>query len=212
MHEKLTSYLTQAIKVASNDEKNLKCLISAREVYEKLTGKIDEDQDDYELRILGFNDWFLLDFIPEDKQVPFIIEFLNNLSESVKEIKEYLSDVHYSIFECRRKMWGKDLVLENFLDGKKYQIPPKSFPADILSNEIFVGRVVEIDKKIFFFKGIRWLPKEVRSLVVRKAKKIQNLGDPFKESMFIFSLEKAATKCAHFKHVNAIEIFSSYIK
>ncbi|MCY4645085.1 MAG: hypothetical protein OXB88_10745 [Bacteriovoracales bacterium] len=211
MHEKLSLYLNQAMSAISTDKKKLERLLAARKVYEKLTGKIDEDGDDYEVRILSFNEWFLIDYISEKNPVPFIIEFLNTLNDSVGEIKAWLSDVHYSFFECRKKRYGSNLILEDFLRGEKYEVLPESFPADILSSEIFVGRMIKIEKKVFFFKGIRWLPKEVKSLVRKRIKRIRELGSPFEENRFIFSLEMAVTKCAQFKHVNAVKIFSSYI-
>ena len=195
----------------SSDERILKRLVSARETYELLTGKIDEDHDECELRLLNFNEWFLFDYIAKDRQVPFIVEFLNSLVEPVEEVKELLNNVYYSFFECRKKKFSSKLIVEDFIKGKKYQILPRNFPVDIVSDEIFTGRILNIKGGVFVFKGIRWLPKQIRAVAVKEAKKIRKLGDPHEEKKLTLNLELTATKCIQFKHVDPIEIFTSLI-
>ena len=211
MHEMLRPYLGQAMKALVQDQQVLARLVLARKVYEKFTGKIDEDQDEYELRMLGFNEWFLFDFMERERQMPFIIEFLNTLDEPVGELKKLFSSIRYSFFECRKKKLGQNLVLEDFLKGKKYQLLPQNFPVDLLSDEIFTGRMIDVNGEIFLFKGIRWLPKQIRSLAIKRAKKIRKLGDPWQEKKFTLNLEMATTKCGQFKHVNPVEVFASLI-
>ena len=211
MDERIKSYYDQALKALSNDERVLKRLYNARKIYEELTGKVDDDKEEYELRMLNFNEWFLFDFVSQDQQWPFIIEFLNSLNESIGEIKDLFSNVRYSFFECRKKKLGSKLVLEDFLLNKKYQINAIDFPVNLLDDEIFTGRIISIEQEIFILKGIRWLPRKIRALAVKEAKKVRKMGNPSQERDFTLNLEMATTKCSQFKHVDPIEIFSSVI-
>ena len=171
MHEKVDSYLDQAMSALSRDEGVLQRLVAARKTYELLTGKIDEDHEECELRLLNFNEWFLFDFIDKNRQVPFVIEFLNSLDGPVEEVKELLSNVCYSFFECQKKRFGSKLLLKDFVNGKKYVVHPKNFPADLVSAEIFTGRMLNVEGEIFIFKGIRWLPKQIRTIAIKRLKK-----------------------------------------
>ena len=211
MHKKVEFYLDQAMNALGSNDEVLQRLIAARKTYELLTGKIDEDHEECELRLLSFNEWFLFDFIDKNRQVPFIIEFLNSLNESVEEIKELFSNVRYSFFECQKKKFSSKLLLKDFVNGKKYVIHPKNFPADLVSPEIFTGRMLNVEGEVFLFKGIRWLPKQIQTIAVKRAKKVKKLGNPYEEKKFTLNLELTATKCIQFKHVDPVEIFISLI-
>ena len=212
MHEKLTSYFEQAMEAVTSDREVLNRLFNARKIYEKLTGKIDEDDDEYESRMLNFNEWFLFDFIEEDRQMPFIIEFLNTLDGPVEDVKKLFSRVNYSFFECQKKALGFSLTVQDFLKGEKFKVKPKHFPVQLLSDEIFTGRAVNCDGDFYFLPGVRWLPKEIRPPAVKKAKQIRKLGDPSVERKFTLDLERVMTKCIQFKHVRPSEVFSSVMK
>ena len=212
MYEKLDCYVKRAIKALSSNEKILKRLMYSRKIYEDLTGKLDEDDPEYESRMLNFNEWFLFDFLTDEQQYPFMIEFLNCLDEPVDDIKELVSGVRYSFFECRKSTIGLGGILEDFLKGKKYRVPLNCLPFNLLSRELFTGRIIGINGEVFLFEGIRWLPKEIKALARAKAKRIRNQGVPSVERSFVFSLEMASTRCRQFKHLSPAEVIESILE
>ena len=209
MYEKLEPYISRAMELVSCDKKTLKRLMNSRQVYEELTGKFDEDDPEYESRMRSFNEWFLFDFLTNDQQNPFMIEFLNSLDETVDDIKDLILSIRYSFFECRKSSLGSKVILEDFLKGKKYRLPVSRLPFAPLSSELFTGRVLEVDNEAFLFEGIRWLPKEIKAQAIVEAKKIRKKGDPSLEQSFIFSLEMVSTRCRQFKHLSPVEVIES---
>ena len=220
MHEKLAPYLNQAMRALGQDSKVLKRLADARSVYEKLTGKIDEDHQEYGQRMLNFNEWFLFDFEDKERQTPFITEFLNGLMANAQQgqrdeielAKKLFVRVRYSFFEIRKKLFRNSLIIEDFLSGKKNDILSQNFPLYLATGEIFTGRTVQVDNNFFFFEGIRWLPTPLKGPAVAKAKEIRALGNPSEEKKFILNLEMIATKCIHFKHIDPVNIFYNTLK
>ena len=218
-----------------SDGDALREMASLRSTYEQLTGKIDEDHEEYELRMRSFNEWFLFESVSTKCGMPFMLQFLNSLEKplpgpggerlgkafrelqvnypevSLEKIKNLFSNVCYSIFDCHKKTFGRHLVLKDLIMGKRYGILPENLPFDILSNEFFAGRIIDLGDEAFIFKGMRWLPPQIKPLVMKKVKKIRQLGNPSAEKKFVFKLELAKTKSIHFRHVNPVKIFSSLI-
>ena len=214
MHEKLSVYIEQAIESLSSRQDLSKRLLKAKKIYEELTGKIDEDFPEYELKMLSFNDWFLFDFIDVERKEPFIMEFIDSLGEPedlTQEVKSLCRKVRHSLFECRKGLWGSKAILENLLARKKYSIPFNELPFHLHSSEIFIGRVVEIDGKIFLFKGIQWLPNQCRPLLMKKVKKIRQAEDIEKNRRFVLRLEMVISRCIQFKRMNPMSIFESLV-
>ena len=65
MIENLKIHLDNALREYTSG-KHYQTLLQAREQYFSMTGEIFDDDDDYDARMNGFNDWYLLQFISKE--------------------------------------------------------------------------------------------------------------------------------------------------
>ncbi len=207
MEHILIDHIEKAMQLCLSAKGHQDRIMEAKEAFIKLTGALDDSKDEYESRMQSFNEWFLFDYIPDTESGPFIIDYLKKSKDLDEEIRTSLTNVHYSLFEYGKKSFSKKIVLKDIVKDEKHILEPENFSVALLPSEIFAGRVVSFKNESYLLPGIRFIPKEVKPLIIKKAKTIKKLGNPSEERKFVLEVERLKTKWLQYGHMKPEQIF-----
>ncbi|MFZ9001556.1 MAG: hypothetical protein ACO20H_09645 [Bacteriovoracaceae bacterium] len=175
-------------------------LVKAKEEYFALTGKINEDDEDYELRMNSFNDWFLFQYCSH------LNEYLENEVENPK-VKEAFGKVNYSLFEFIGDGLFRKRVVMDILHNKKISLVEETPISSLVKNDLFVGRVLEVNDKGILLNGLCFLPSEIRPNLIRHTKKLRKMNEPNQEQRFLINLEAQRSRWARYGHLSPHKFF-----
>ncbi len=89
----------------------------AKDIYTELTGKLDEESDEYELRMSSFNDWYIFNFKREnDRKIIDDYIYDKNIDE---ELAKAFHNINYSLFTYYKTNLKKQIVLKDVLHNAK---------------------------------------------------------------------------------------------
>jgi len=181
-------------------------VVEAKKKYFELTGLTNEEDDDYEVRMRCFNDWFIMHYPIEGKDTALSLYLKNN--EIDEELRSALSEFRYSIFEFSGKNLSGKLVVKDLLLDKKYIFSSDSSVIPVFKSDIFIGRILQVGEDYHLMSGTCLLPKEGRSLIKKQVKKVRKKAEPENEYAFLLQLENLKTRWKRFGHVDASKIFT----
>ncbi|MCY4524649.1 MAG: hypothetical protein OXB84_07925 [Halobacteriovoraceae bacterium] len=182
-------------------------LIEAKNSYFSLTGQINDEDDDYEIRMDSFNDWYVLQFVSSRGTHTVIKDYLTKKNVD-DNISKSLLGVNHSLFEYLGENMRKEIVLGDILHNKKCILTADNMRPGLLKKDIFVGRVLNFDKKGYLMNGMCVVPSEVRSILKKQCKKVRKYKDVSKEMDFLLQLEAMKTKWTRYGHIKASEFFN----
>ena len=201
----IVEVLNSAIEKFSSHE-YYESILAAKQEYFELTGKITEDDEDYESRMNGFNYWYLTQRTKSDN-----CSLLNNYVASVDEIddsqKSALLNINHSLFEYKGLSFTKKNAFKDILHDKKFTIPKDMFCHQLIKDDIFIARTIEFDGSVYLLNDISVLPQEVRSILVKESKKVRKLQDKSRDLQFLMEVEKLKTKWRRYGHIDPKKIF-----
>lgn len=181
-------------------------LVEARQEYFQLTGQVNEEDDDYEARMNGFNDWYLLQYISRRGTRTVIKDYLsNNTIEDT--ISKSLLGLNHSIFEYSGSNFSNKLVLKDLLHDTKIKLPVSHPQLGLIKSDLFIGRVITYEDEDYLLNGICTLPKQVKSIITKECKRVRKLKDPSREIEFLLILENLKTKWRRYGHIDVTKIF-----
>ena len=207
MHIELTDVLQSALATFTS-EKHMEILLAAKDSYFHITGKLNEDDEDFELRMNLFHDWYLLDFLPKNRVETLIREYFNIDESSVSgELREALLAPNYSYFEYLGDS-SKGLLLMDLLHKKKILLAKDHPQIGMLEGDIFVGRVLSYKKGQFLMSGRCILPREIKGNLKKICKEIRRKKESNQELNFLLTLEKHKTTYTRYGHIDPVKIFT----
>ncbi len=190
------------------DDKHMEVLLKAKDSYFQMTGKVNEDDEDYELRMNLFHDWYLLDFLPQNRVQTLIRDYFLLKGQSLStEIKEALLSPCYSYFEYLGKP-KTAITLKDLLHKKKVVLSTYHQPIGMLEGDIFIGRVVTYKNESYLLNGRCILPKIIKASLVKKCNEIRRSKEINKETEFLLKLEKHKTTYSRYGHIDPLKIFT----
>lgn len=181
-------------------------LITAKNVYFELTGSINEDEDDYEAKMNCFNDWYIFEYIAENRSGPFILDYIENNGLS-GDVSEALTTVNYSLFEFTGENLKKQFVINDLFHGKKYPLFLGHHRFGLVKGDLFLGRILKFRNENLLLHGVSILPKEAKSALVKEAKKVKKFGSLDLKREFLVKVEQLKTKWRRYGHVAPARIF-----
>ena len=205
MHETLR-YLLEKILVKYSEGEFYQTLLMAKEFYFQKTGKVFEEDEDYESRMASFNDWYVLSYIPEDEKETFF-ERYSKEHEVSDDVLKAIKETNHSFFEYTGTNFKGLHVLKDILHDKKLILAKTHPTPSLLKGDIFIGRTSFYREENFLFNGLRIMPKDASSILKKEAKKVRKSGDPDREEVFLFLAESYKTKWQHYGHVDVTKIF-----
>ena len=205
MHETLKKHLEAALSEYSSGI-HYETLIEAKNHYFSLTGQINDEDDDYEIRMDSFNDWYVLQFISHRGTRTVIKDYLTKKNIDDTTSKALLNPNH-SLFEFVGESLRSDVILLDILHNKKYTLASGHTRPGLLKKDIFLGRILSYNKQHFLMNGMCVLPSEVRPVLKKQSKKVRKYKDISKELEFLLKLESMKTKWTRYGHIQAARFF-----
>ena len=183
-----------------------KTMVEAKEEYFNLTGLLHEDEEDYEIKMNAFNDWYMLSYISQEGG-PFMKIYLekNDLED---ELYDVFMRCNYSLFEYVGKNFRGAYTFKDILHSTKVSLAKDHRPLSMLKHDLVIGRIIKYKNKFYFLNGMTFLPAEVRPLLAKESKKVRRAIDPHQEYEFLTGLEKMKTTYSRFGHVDPLRFFT----
>lgn len=180
-------------------------LKSAKEKYFSLTGKLDEDKEEFESRMNCFNDWYIFQFRQADGSR--VIEDYIRTNQLDVELSQALLNVNHSLFEYSKINFRKQIVLHDILHDEKIVLVKNHPTISLMEGDVFTGRVVKFKGDSYLLKGVCTLPQGVRSILKKQSKKVRKLNSFEEELNYLLHLEALKTKAMHYGHIDPAKIF-----
>lgn len=180
-------------------------LKEAKENYFALTGKLDEDKDEFESRMNSFNDWYIFQYRQKDGS-KVIEEYIRN-NELEEELSQALLNVNHSLFEFSKINFRKQVVLKDILHDEKIILNKDHPSISLMEGDVFTGRIIKYKGDIHLLRGICILPQGVKSILKKQSRKIRKLNSFDEELQYLLQLESLKTKAMHYSHIDPSKIF-----
>jgi hypothetical protein len=180
-------------------------LKAAKEKYFSITGKLDEDKDEFEPRMNCFNDWYIFQFRHEDGSK--VIEDYIRTNQLDVELAQALLNVNHSLFNFSKVNFRKQIVLHDILHDEKIVLMKNHPNISLMEGDVFTGRVIKYKGEFYLLRGVCILPQGVKSNLKKQSKKVRKLNSFEEELNFLLQLECLKTKAMHYSHIDPSKIF-----
>ena len=180
-------------------------LKEAKDKYFSLTGKLDEDKEEFESRMNCFNDWYILQYRHNDGSK--VIEDYIRTHQLDEELSQALLNVNHSLFEFLKISFRKQIVLKDILHDEKITLVKSHPTISLMEGDVFTGRVIKYKGEYFLLKGLCTLPQGLSSILKKQSKKIRKANSFEEELNFLLQLESLKTKAMHYSHIDPTRIF-----
>jgi hypothetical protein len=180
-------------------------LKQAKDTYFSLTGKLDEDKEEFESRMNCFNDWYIFQYRhPDGSKV--IEDYIRN-NELDEELSQSLLNVNHSLFEFSKINFRKQIVLKDVLHDEKITLVKNHPNISLVEGDVFTGRVIKYKGDHYLLRGVCILPQGVKSILKKQSKKVRKTNSFDEELKFLLQLESLKTKAMHYSHIDPSKIF-----
>ena len=180
-------------------------LKEAKDRYFTLTGKLDEDKEEFESRMNCFNDWYIFQYRHKDGS-KVIEDYIRN-SELDEELSQALLNVNHSLFEFSKVNFRKQIVLKDILHEEKVTLVKNHPTISLMEGDVFTGRVIKYKGDYYLLRGICILPQGVKSVLKKQSKKVRKMNSFEEELKYLLQLESLKTKAMHYSHIDPTKIF-----
>jgi len=197
-------YLDKVLTLYSQGD-HFSDLKEAKDIYFSLTGKLDEDKEDFESRMNSFNDWYI--FQHRQKDGSKVIEDHVRNNDVEEELSQALLNVNHSLFEFSKSTFRKQTLLIDILHDEKIILKKDHPVISLVEGDVFTGRVIKYKGESYLLRGICTLPQAVKPILKKQSKKIRKLNNFESEMNFLLQLETLKTKSTHYSHIDPSKIF-----
>jgi hypothetical protein len=180
-------------------------LKEAKEKYFSLTGKLDEDKDEFESRMNCFNDWYVFQYRHKDGSK--VIEDYIRTHELDEELSQALLNVTHSLFEFSKISFRKQIILKDVLHDEKIALVKNHPNISLMEGDVFTGRVMKYKGEYYLLRGLCILPQGVKSALKKQSKKVRKSNSFDEELNYLLQLENLKTKAMHYSHIDPSKIF-----
>ena len=206
MKDQIFEHLNAALKIYTDNEYR-DVLIGAKQDFFKITGNLNDDDEDYELRMHSFNDWYLMQCsLPEVHRTPISdYIFSHNLDD---EIAQILLSFRHSLFQYTGEKRNGAAIFRNLKDEKKMIVRDKKVAPMFVKGDVFLARYFDLKSEIIFMLGVCVIPTVVKARVIKELKKIEQLRSKRDEQSLMLKIEYLKTKSLRYSHLALEKIFS----
>lgn len=180
-------------------------LKEAKEKYFAITGKLDEDKDEFESRMNCFNDWYIFQYRHQDGS-KIIEDYIRN-HDLDEELSQALLNVNHSLFEYSKVNFRKQIVLKDVLHDEKITLVKNHPNISLVEGDVFTGRVIKYKGEYYLLKGVCTLPQGVKPILKKQSKKVRKTNSFDEELNYLLQLECLKTKAMHYSHIDPSKIF-----
>lgn len=180
-------------------------LKDAKEKYFSITGKLDEDKEEFESRMNCFNDWYIFQYRHLDGSK--VMEDYIRSTQLETELSQAFLNVNHSLFEFSKINFRKQIVLKDILHDESIILPKDHPNVSLMEGDVFTGRVVKYQNEHYLLRGVCLLPQGVKSILKKQSKKVRKLNSFEEELKYLLQLESLKTKAMHYSHIDPTKIF-----
>lgn len=180
-------------------------LKQAKEAYIALTGKLDEDKDEFESRMNCFNEWYLFQW--KDESGKKIVEDYIRREQLDEDLSQAFLNVNHTLLEFSKTNFRKQIVLLDILHDEKVNLAKGHRHIGLVEDDLFIGRVIRYKGDNYLMHGVCTLPQSIRSVLKKQSKKVRKMNSFEEELKFLLSLESLKTKSMHYQHIEPSKIF-----
>jgi hypothetical protein len=177
----------------------------AKEKYFSITGKLDEDKDEFEAWMNSFNDWYIFHYCQKDGS-KVIEEYIRN-NKIDEELSQSFLNVNHSLFEFNKSSFRKQLILKDILHDEKIILKKDHPTISLVEGDVFTGRVIKYRGESYLLRGVCILPQGVKSILKKQSKRVRKINSFEEELRFLLELESLKTKAMHYSHIDPTKIF-----
>ena len=206
MEREIFGHLSKALKAYTSNEFR-DSLISAKKDFFKITGNLNEEDEDYDLRMHSFNDWYLMQYCLEDVCRTPISDYIlsNNINESVAKV---LLDHKHSLFQFTGDKRNGAAIFRDLKAEKKMMVKDKTIAPMFVKGDIFLARYFENEGDVLFMRGVCVIPRQVKSIVLKELKKVHLAQSKRDEQSLMLKIEYLKTKSLRYSHIALDKVFS----
>jgi len=153
-------------------------LEAARKEYFGVTGEVFEDDASFELRMILFLEWYLLERPLGRGVVPiraYLEENGERLEPGEREIAEALLHHRHGIFRIK-KTRPPVLSLKDLWDGKTVTVEGADIARSLQAGDLVDARIVSVGGKNFFTEGVLCHPPVAEDFIKKELKAIRKGG------------------------------------
>ena len=180
-------------------------LKKAKDLYISITGKLDEDKDEFESRMSCFNEWYIFQW--KDEQGKKIVEDYIQAQKLEEDLSVAFLNVNHSLYEFVKVNFRKQIVLYDLLHDQKITLPRVHKHIGLVEGDLFIGRVLRFQGENYLLRGVCTLPASIKSILKKQCKKIRKMNSFEEELKFLLLLESLKTKSMHYQHIDPSKIF-----
>lgn len=180
-------------------------LKEAKDKYFSITGKLDEDKEEFESRMNCFNDWYIFQYHHNDGSK--VVEDYIRTHQLDEELSQALLNVNHSLFEFSKINFRKQIVLRDILHDEKITLVKNHPTISLMEGDVFTGRLIKYKSEYFLLRGVCTLPQGLTSILKKQSKKIRKANSFEDELKYLLQLESLKTKAMHYSHIDPTKIF-----
>jgi hypothetical protein len=180
-------------------------LKQAKETYITLTGKLDEDKDEFESRMNCFNEWYLFQW--KDESGKKIVEDYIRREQLDEDLSQAFLNVNHTLLEFSKTNFRKQIVLLDILHDEKVNLAKGHRHIGLVEDDLFIGRVIRYQSDNYLLHGVCTLPQSIRSILKKQSKKVRKMNSFEEELKYLLGLESLKTKSMHYQHIEPSKIF-----
>lgn len=205
MNKLIESVLSDSIVVFTSDD-HYSDVLAAKKVYSDLTGRIDSDSSDFEIRMSFFNAWYLFNYKIDGTNT--VIEKYIEQKSLKDSLAESLKNSNFSVFtHAGQSLTGKT-VLRDLLNDKKLVLPKEHGAIPVIKGDLFLGRTIDFEENTYLLPEFCLLPEDAITVIKKKAKLIRKSEDV--EALkydFLMETENLKNRYKNYTHVPAKKFF-----
>ena len=185
-------------------------LIRAKDYYNKIPGKVHDDEPSFENRMNLFINWYIFDWIITEERITFVELFYreNETTFNDEELRIY-SDLRYtlhSLFILEKRIKKEDVFLSDIFNNSQYDIFDSNENLGIEEDDLFEARIIPYNNQLLFAPGFCIHPLEIITEIKKFIKK-NNCWTKEDRFLFIQKLSAMKLKMDRYKHLSIDEIY-----
>lgn len=183
-------------------------LVSAKETFFSITGKIGETDNEFGNRMNAFLLWFLFDWQLSSTMTTPVDHYLahlekSGLNEDFAILQAQKDHIHSLFFFVKEKR--DQTIIKDVFSGQKYTISDSRILIGQEKDAIFETRIFELDGAHYFANYFVYHPVIVRKEIKRSLKLIKKKKSPLKP--FLMQLHSYHTKWHRYRNINIKSIY-----
>ena len=206
MYVTYEDYLNQVEKFAT--QSGIAEFRVAREAFHSATGKFEDGEPWFEIRMKMFMDWFLLDREGSNGMTPletFLLEKRVSLPSGVYDQMVHLTSTLRSVFLIEQVMGASTLVLDDISNGGQWEVAATSPILGLERGDIIDARIVYFDGRPIMCPGTVLHPREAKERVLDIIARAKSEGMAPRE--IVDHLDKMRLKLDRYSNVRIQHIY-----